>query len=169
MSTWIKILYEILEIILIFFVKRMQMLDIIYTVYFNLNKHQTIKYKYKINSNDNEKKYTSSKSLILSSNKRKKFSINSIYNSFKNFEIYHRNKSTIINNTHIDNYWYQLSNQKFNSFSIKIKEYFIPLWLIKKNTNLYLMRKLIEEIYLNISIETIYVNMEKLKFFFLKI
>ena len=168
LSTWIKLLYQIFEIILTFFIKKMQILDIINTVYFNSTKHQSLKYKHKMNSTHNEKKYSSSKSFILFSNNRKKLSINSINNSSKKIEVYKKNKSTIINNNHINNYWYQFWHQKFNSFSIKTKEYFIPIWMIKKNTNLYFMRKLIEEIYLNISIETIDINMKKLKIFFSK-
>ena len=165
LSTWIKILFEIFQIILTFFIKKMQILDIINTVYFNLKKHQPKKYKYKINStiNNNDKKYTSSKSFILSSNNKKKLSINSINNTSKKIEVFNKNKSIIINNNHINNYWNQFCHLKFNSFSIKKKEYFIPVWMIKQNTNLYFMRKLIEEIYLNISIETININMEKIK------
>ncbi len=165
LSIWIKILFEIFQIILTFFIKKVQIIDIINTVYFNLKKHQPTKYKYKINStiNNNDKKYTSSKSFILSSNNKKKLSINSINNLSKKIEVFNKNKSMIINNNHINNYWYQFCHLKFNSFSIKKKEYFIPVWMIKQNTNLYFMRKLIEEIYLNISIETININMEKIK------
>ena len=170
LSTWIKILFEIFQIILTFFIKKMQILDIINTIYFNLKKHQPTKYKYKINSsiNNNDKKYISSKSFILSSNNKKTLSINSINNSSKKIEVFNKNKSTILNNNHINNYWNHFCHLKLNSFSIKKKEYFIPAWMIKQNTNLYFMRKLIEEIYLNISIETININIEKIKNIFFK-
>ena len=55
------------------------------------------------------------------------------------------------------------------NFKLKNIEYFIPKLLIKKNSNLYLLRKLIEEIYINISIETIHINSEKLNNFAKKI
>ena len=123
---------------------------------------------------DNEKRnisYTElkSKTLLCSENNKRIFQKNFPINTPNKLIIF-KSQTTLIPSDELNKkYWKKFLNQvNENNFKLKNIEYFIPKLLIKKNSNLYLLRKLIEEIYINISIETIHINSEKLNNLFCK-
>ena len=177
-TTWIKLVYEILTLLLQYFIRKFKMLDIVNNVFFQI-KHQK-NHIYKNNFNDlkrmdNEKRnisYTElkSKTLLCSENNQRIFQKNFPINTPNKLIIF-KKQTTLTPSDEINKKYLKkfLNQVNVTNFKLKNIEYFIPKLLIKKNSNLYLLRKLIEEIYINISIETIHLNSEKLNNFAKKI
>ena len=151
-----KIIYIFCEIFISFFSQKLLKVDIFNSIIFDFDKKKNLNFNWSVKSNE-------FKNLMLNrkSNDNKSNSLIRFIRKEKLFEINHLKKNSSFEAQKIKTNKPNYLNVINNKLILQFHQFFIPLFMQKKNKNILLLENTCEKIYKTISIENIYKKLEK--------
>ena len=151
-----KITYIFCEIFISFFSQKLLKVDIFNSIIFDFDKKKNLNFNWSVKSNE-------FKNLMLNrnNNDNKSNSLIRFIRKEKLIEINHLKKNSSFEAQKIKTNKPNYLNVINNKIILQFHQFFIPLFMQKKNKNILLLENTCEKIYKTISIENIYKKLEK--------
>jgi hypothetical protein len=151
-----KITYIFCEIFISFFSQKLLKVDIFNSIIFDFDKKKNLNFNWSVKSNE-------FKNLMLNrnNNDNKSNSLIRFIRKEKLIEINHLKKNSSFEAEKIKTNKPNYLNVINNKIILQFHQFFIPLFMQKKNKNILLLENTCEKIYKTISIENIYKKLEK--------
>ena len=151
-----KITYIFCEIFISFFSQKLLKVDIFNSIIFDFDKKKNLNFNWSVKSNE-------FKNLMLNrnNNDNKSNSLIRFIRKEKLIEINHLKKNSSFEAQKVKTNKPNYLNVINNKIILQFHQFFIPLFMQKKNKNILLLENTCEKIYKTISIENIYKKLEK--------